>query len=517
MGSSPDEETAERPSFRQGFGFASLSFVLGALLAVGSSIAIARLYGIETIGLYALASAPVGFVWFLSTVKEKPALVRRLAVLPPRHPQVTGLFFATFVFSFGLTAVVSAIGVGLIFYVFNGPIDHPELIEPALVSLTGYLLLGNTCWYYDSIFSSFRSGRQLFWIRLNQSGSFVVFAAILALLGADVWGLVFAQIGADAVSLVHRFIASRRWMRFVVPFAEIREAFSELPEIIFFGLKLAPGAIALGITGQAATWILGVTSSVATVGAWNRVWSIGKRILELNGRLTEMVFPTLVERFDAGDLTGFERALVDSMRYAWVGLLLPAAVAGGAATGVMELFGPGFEQGAGALAFILIVPAMTVGVVIQGLAFVALDMPLVNSYLNILRMVATLASTVPLTLALGLTGAAIGLVVGCVVQFAVQSVMVQRYLVSPIQQVVPYRHLVGIGVAYAAGFVVARAIDTTVPGLGGLALALVAGSAAYVACVPLVGGLLPRDRELVNSLTRRFRTRRVTRAEALGS
>ncbi len=58
--------------------------------------------------------------------------------------------------------------------------------------------------------------------------------------------------------------------------------------------------------------------------------------------------------------------------------------------------------------------------------------------------------------------------------------------------------------AYAAGFGVARLLDTAVPQPAGLLLALLAGSLAYVSGVLLVGGILPRDRELGESVARRI-------------
>ena len=53
-------------------------------------------------------------------------------------------------------------------FVFPGPLDAPELLAPALVSIAGYVIVTNTGWNIDSIFSAFVAGRQLFWVRLNE-------------------------------------------------------------------------------------------------------------------------------------------------------------------------------------------------------------------------------------------------------------------------------------------------------------------------------------------------------------
>ncbi len=145
-------------------------------------------------------------------------------------------------------------------------------------------------------------------------------------------------------------------MRFVVPAPELRAGLRTLPDILRFGLRVTPGSLADGASAEAGTWILGLFSSVAAVGAWNIAWTLGKRTLDLNIRLAEMLFPTLVQRWAAEDRHGFQRALTDSTRYVVTVMLLPAAVAGGAADGVMGLFGPGFSQASGALVLLLLVP-----------------------------------------------------------------------------------------------------------------------------------------------------------------
>lgn len=497
----------ERPSFREGFGFGGLSFAVGGVLSVVSTIVVARLYGIEVIGEYALAYAPTGFVWFLSSAKERPALVRVLATLPPRAPRVAGLFAAVFAFSIALTIVASAIAVGAAYLVFNGPIGRPDLFGPAVASIGSYLVLTNTCWNIDTILVGFRAGRQLFWVRLHQSAAYFGFAVVASLVSPTVWSLIIALAASWLTSLGHRLVAARRWIDPRVPRNEVREGFRALPEIIRFGLKITPGAIAQGVTSQAATWILGIVGSVAAVGAWNRVWLLSRRLLDLNARLTEMLFPTLVERLADDDRRGFERALIDSLRYVAVAMLWPAAVAGGAAFGVMELFGPGFTRAADALALIALVPPMTATIMFLNQALFALDRPLLSSALALARMAITVAATIPLAISLGITGAALGMLIGAGVQVAAQTWLVRRQLESPVRRWVPYRYGLVLILAYASGFLVARAADSALAGLLGVSVSLLAGSAAYMACFLAGRGVLPRDRDRFAAITERFRRR----------
>jgi O-antigen/teichoic acid export membrane protein len=495
-----------RASFTEAFGFGVLSFVLGAVLGVVSSIVIARLYGIDVIGEFALATAPTGFVWFLSTVRERPALIRSLAKLPPRHNRVTGLFAAVFAFSAGLTALVAAIATGVMYLMFKGPIGQPQLFGPALANLVLYVVVINTCWNLDGVFSAFLAGRQLFWIRTQQTVCYVVFGTVAALVVAEpgVWSLIAALGASWLPSLLYRLVLVRRWMKLRVPLREVRAGFETLPEILMFGIKVTPGSLADGISTEAGTWILGIFSSVASVGGWNRAWTLGKRLVDLNYRMGEMLFPTLIERRDAGDQIGFDRALLDSLRYVSTGLLMPAAAAGGASVGIMELFGPGFSVASTALALTLLVAPMTAMLTLQTQALLAVDRPLVASGFSLVRLGVTLAASVPLTISLGVTGPALGVAFGCATQLAGQLGYLRRYLEAPVSRFWPRRSMIGVLVAYGAGFIAARGLDSALPGPLGLMIALIGGSAAYLACIAAVAGLLPRDRERLGRLAERF-------------
>src|SRR6476661_2052907 len=257
----------------------------------------------------------MGIVWFFSTVRERPGLIRALNPLQPRAPEITGIFAAVLAFSIALTALMSIVGAGTTYLLFNGPIDQPGLFLPAVVCLGGYLIVINTGWNLDGALSAFRAGRQLFWVRLHQAVAFMLLAVAAHAIAETVWCLIFALLGAALTSLIHRIVAVRLWMRIIVPTRVLKAGFRTLPDILRFGLRVTPGSLADGASAEAGTWILGSFSSVASVGAWNIAWTMGKRTLDLNMRLAEMLFPTLVQRWAADDRLGFQRALTDSTRY----------------------------------------------------------------------------------------------------------------------------------------------------------------------------------------------------------
>jgi O-antigen/teichoic acid export membrane protein len=511
-GSGPPRQT--RASYAEGASFGALSFAAMGVLGVVSSIVIARIYGVEVIGEYALVIAPMNAVWYLSSARERPAFVRELATLDLRAPRVTGLFAAMLTFSFALTIVAAAIGLAITHAVFAGPIDHPELFPPAAVTMAAYVLITNAGWNFDAVFSGFRAGRELFWVRLHQTLAFLLIAVAAGPVIDSVWGLVLATAGSSLTALVHRLIAVRRFMRARVSREEVRAGFRSLPGLIAFGLKIVPGSIATGVSNEVGTWVLGAVGSVTAVGAYSRAWMLGRRFVELNWRITEMLFPTLVERRSTGDRVGFDRALVDTIRYCTAGMLLPAAAVGGAATSVMALFGPGFGRAAEALSVILLMPALiTVAQVLRNALF-AVDRPWLSSIIALLRMAITIAATVALTSWLGITGTALGLLAGALVDVAWMALAVRGHLASPLTTWWPARQMAAVLAAYGAGFAAARAVETALPGLAGLVPALVVGCAAYAAVFAAAGGVTSRDRRRLGRAVALLRDRRRRAAAA---
>jgi O-antigen/teichoic acid export membrane protein len=482
--------------------FASLAF-----LGLFTSVAIARVYGVEVIGQYALSFAPVAALGMLSTTQEQPALMRKLAVLDARAPRTTGLVCAVFAFSLSLTVAVALPVLGVTYVVFEGPIGQPALFLPAMAQVIGYAVFTNSCWNLDTVFSSFRAGRQLFWIRLHQAVTFFAVAMVAGAVRATVWGLVIATIASWATALVHRVWAVRVFLVFRVPRKEVAAGFRDVPEIVRFGAKLVPGSLLTGVGNQAGTWILGIVSTVSAVGAWNRAETLGIRLQDATVKTAEMLIPTLVERREAGDHEGHDRALMVSVRYAATGMLLIAAVGGGASVGVMNVFGPGFSSAATALALLLVAESMFIVTTLLGVSIMAAGDPWRVSIVSSVRSVTIVASSIFLSLSFGVTGAALAMCIGTGIALALFLVLAQRVLSGSIRRFVSTRWLIASAIAYSCGFLAARLLDNTLDGHSGTVVALAAGCVVYVSAFVGLGGIDETDRERLRMVTGRLRRR----------
>jgi O-antigen/teichoic acid export membrane protein len=490
-------------SYGSSLGHGAVSFLANAVLALVSSVIVARLYGVDVIGEYALAGAPAGAVWLLSTVREQPALMRRLTPLAPRDPLVTGLFAAVLTFSTALTAVVSLLAGVVTWILFTGPIDHPGLVLPAEAMLAASLVFVNTCWNVDTVLGAFRAGRPLLLSRLHQALVYLALSIPLSLLMPTVWGMILAWYASWATSLVQRVASCRPFMRLRVERGALREGMRTLPELLRFGLHLTPGFLAEGVSDEAGTWILGVlVAPVQAIGAYSRAWMIARRGLELNYRVTEMLFPTLVERRSQSDRAGFERALVDSLRYVAVAMLLPAAVAAGAAAPIMSIYGPGFADGAGALAYLAFVPGVVTLSAVQSQALMAEGSGLRASLYGVTRALVTLLAATLLAQRAGIGGVGAGMLIGACAQLVPLSTNVRRRLGDGFGEGWGSRTTLALLAAGSAGFASARVLSDTLAHVPALLLAPTVGLAAAAAVFLAVGGVHARDRARGRYVTR---------------
>ena len=499
---------ARHGSYRSGFGFGILSFLAVAAFGVVSTIATARIYGVHVIGQFAIASAPVATLWVVSTAKEQAALIKEITSLQPRHPRVTQLFAAVFTFSCGLTVVMALIVAGVSVLIFRGPLHHPGLVAPMLVSLAGYTIVTNTGWNIDSIFSAFVAGRQLFWVRLHETLSFLTIAMALGIVWHSVWGLVVATIAASLTALIHRAIAVRRFVHAHLNRAGYRDGMKALPDLLRFGLKITPGGIAQGVSQQVGIWAIALVAPVGIVGAYSRAQTIPERLQQVNFRIGEVLYPTLVGRRGRGDHTGFDRALLDTTRYAMIGMLLIASVCGGAAHAVLSLFGPGFARAAPVFALLIAYPAFATIASAQTQALCSVDRPGLTSVTALARVTVTIALTLLLTPRLGIVGPAIGLLAGFLLEIAWKTVVLLPFLSGPLHEIWPLRQRLAVPVAYACGFAASRGLEQLAPSVGGLLLALAAGSVVYVVALFLSGGTNDRDRDRLGELIAAARARR---------
>lgn len=506
---------AAKGTYSEGVAFELLSFLFVLVLGIGTSIAVARLYGIVVIGEYALVYGALIALIIFSSVREQAAFVRRIAVLQPRDPRVTGLWLATFCFSVALTIPIAGLVLGVTWLLFHGPIDRPDLFGPAALMVGFGVVVYNTSWNLDRVLTGFRAGRALLWLRVGQS----LLTAAFAIGGGIIWGTSTALVLAEVLSwvpiLLWRLVVVSRYMRFVVPWSEVREGFRALPEIVGFGLKLTPGTLSEAALSEAGAWIVGLLAPIGAVGAYSRMWQLARRMLDLRARVGEMLFPTLVERREAGDMAGADRALIDTVRYVLSGLMLVAAAGGGAALGVTELFGPGFDQGATALVLLLLVAPLAIVSHVQFQAMWALDRPMTSSVIAMVRMAVGLPLMVLLTWKMGITGTALGQLVGYGVGFVIISVWTVRALSQPLLTLFGLRQMAGIAAGYGAGYGVAWILDDRLAGPGGLVVALVGGSLAYAVVLLAVGGVVARDRARARKLVRRLMPARWSARTAL--
>lgn len=493
-------------TYTEGVAFEVLSFGLVLVLGVGSGIAIARIFGLEIMGEYALAIAPMMLLGMLSTVREQTGFVRLVAPLQPRDPKITGLWISTFLFSCTLTLVMAVPVLAATWFVFHGPLDRPDLFGNALLVIVMYILFSNTAFNLDRIFTSFRAGRPLLWIRLTQA--LLIAAASIA--AGLIWGTIRSLLLAETLAwippLLWRMAIVHRWMRIRVPFSVIRDGMRELPQIVRFGMQLVPGDISEAALQQSGTWLVGFVGPIGAVGAYSRAFQLARRLYELRARVAEMLFPTLIEKRGAGDTAGADRVLMDSVRYILLALMLVAAAGGGAARGVMDLFGPGFDQSADALTLLLLIAPVATCSFVQFQALWADGRAVLTTWISIGRTVIGLSAMALLTWQLGITGAALGQLIGYTAGFVAISVLTIRGLSQPLGRLFGLRELVAIPAGYAAGFVAARAVDDLFGAAPlGVPVALFAGSVAFACVAVVVGGINGRDRERGRRVWRRLR------------
>jgi O-antigen/teichoic acid export membrane protein len=491
--------SVRRGSYRSGFAFGSLGFVAATVLGVVSMIVTSRLYGVRIIGKFALVSAPVAALWILSTVKEQQALIKEITGLPPRHPRVTQLFAAVFTFSSTLTVVMATIDAAACWLVFRGPLHHPELVAPTFVSLAGYALITNTGWNIDSIFSAFVAGRQIFWVRLHEVLSFILIAMTVGLVWRSVWGLVIATIGGSLTALAQRAFLVRPFVRARLNAEEYRAGLRVLPALLRFGIRATPGQVAQGISQQGGVWALGMVAPVAVVGAYSRAQMIPQRLQQASMRMSEVLYPTLVGRHTKGDGHGFDRVLIDSIRYEIIGMLLIAAVIGGAARSILEILGPGFSRATEGLELLALYPAMASITVTQTQALWATNRPGRTSVIAMARLIVTIVLLVILTPRLGIPGPAIALLAGYAIVIALSAISLRRSLTRPLRVTWPRRERFALLAAYATGFAAAHVTEHAVRPVTGLllriVLSLLAGTAIYAVAFLACQGVNVRDRD----------------------
>jgi O-antigen/teichoic acid export membrane protein len=277
----------------------------------------------------------------------------------------------------------------------------------------------------------------------------------------------------------------------------------ELPQMLLFSLRIVGGRIASGINSQADTWILGSVASVRVVGAYSRASGIAVRLNDAGYRVNEILFPALVQRFETGDTRGFEKLLMDSMRLTALPIALVVGASGGAAAGILDIFGPGFERGAGALTILLLAMGLAVIGMIFGSAMLAVGKPGWSTALAVIRLAVSVAVMFPLAHAFGATGVAAALLGSTVVAMLAGTWLLRRVVLSSAATRALLGTIAVAAVVYGAAAGVARLVDTALPGIVGAIAALLAGAAVAAPLLLLPGGVSPAERRAAIARLRR--------------
>jgi O-antigen/teichoic acid export membrane protein len=470
-------ENHEGATVRKGMSFAVASFGINGVLGLVGAVITSRLYGVDVMGQYALVIAPWVMLIQLSSVAERVALVREIAGLPARSPRVTGMFIPVLGFSVLLTIVVSIPVMLIAAAILNGPANQPHLVIPALCVVIAYILFDNTSANFDGIFSAFRSGRDLFIGRLVQIASFPIFAVLLVPWEKTVRSLTVATIVAMLLSLLVRLVLVRAYLTLRASGDAIRQGLRDLPALLKFGLKVVPGQLMGGFVDQTGTWVLGAVAPISVVGSWSRSFQLAQRMNEAGYRICEILYPTLVQRYREGDLYGFGRALARTIRFSSILMFLLAAVVGGAASGVLGIFGEGFQEASGAFATLLFLFAIAVLAMAFGQGIIATGHPHQLTITAAIRSVLALGLMVPGAILGGALGAALGLLLATLVEMVVVIWMMVHYVG---RHCLPgTRFIIAMTAATAAGFGVSRALDLATTTFVGLLFALALGTAAF--------------------------------------
>ncbi len=513
MGTAP-----ARAPLSPGMGFAGLSFVVNVLVVLTSAVITSRLYGVEVVGQYALAMSPWLLLVSLSTVSEQIALVRTLAPIPRGSDEATGLFFAVLTLSAGLTAAMSVPVTVVTTAVLRGPAGQPESVLPAIAIVAGYVLLENPGWNLDSVLSAYSQGRRLFWCRLATVLTYLFSSIALFWVTTSVWGLALANIISFAVGLVARSFAVRGFIGRRPTFEHYRAGLRRLADLLRFGVRLLPGQLLMGMTLQAPLWIISGSAPIAQVGAFSRASTMAVRLNEASFRINEMLFPDLVRLQREGDTRAFTDTLERSLRLALGCLLLPAAVAGGAAGPVMSIFGDGFSTAAGAVVFLFLAHVIYVATAIVASAYNAMGSPHLTSSFSAIRCTVALSAAALLVDRYGIEVAAAGIFAGYAIELAAQILTLRRTIGLAPTQVLHPSTIVRLLACYGGSFVVARMIAEKVSSsMLALPLAVAAGAVVFGGIAVVSNIVDAHDRQAVRGRLGRLATGGAPRLPADGA
>ena len=492
-----EDERQDASETSRGIRHAGTSFASTLLIGLVSAVVISRLFGVEVIGAYALASAPAAVLPMLSTLGEQTALVRSTSHEKGSSTRAVSLFAVVLAFSAVLTLAAAAVVALIAVALLRGPVDQPDLVAPALVLVAGYVLFGNVSWNVDKMLSVFRGTQYLLYARLFDVG-FLLVASIAAgvVFGADIWSLVWATVGTLVPAMLLRLSFLRRLVTGRPTRLGLRTAAGELPDLIRFGVRTVPGTAAGAVASHAGTWLLGAVTTVAALGAYARANNLASRVTDAGFRLSEVLLPVLSHAVherryaDAGDAFARWRTLVT------VALVGACASLSGPAEGLLAIFGPGFSEAWVVMGLLLFAYSAAVVNIMHADLLVALGHPVAASTLALVRCGVTLVLLVPLTLSQGIEGTALAIFLAYALELACLVLLADRRLARHDVRAarVPWGSL---AVAAGLAMLVGRLLDELSDALVVAVLASLVGGAVYLAVALLTRAV---DLALVRSV-----------------
>jgi O-antigen/teichoic acid export membrane protein len=348
-----DVEPSEQEQYARGLRYSAYDTGSSLVLGLASAVITARVFGVEVIGAFALATLLTGSLHLVSNVREQGGLVRELTRHRRGTPEPRALTWATLALSFVITTVVLVPFAVLAVWLLSDVFDRPELVLPFAVLTVGYVLLDNTSSNLDAPLVAYRDGRSLWFSRMAMSIATIVGATVCAVIGEHrIGGLVACTLLSSAAGLAMRTLAMRQLIGLRAGRRELAWARGQLRTIVSFGLRAAPVNFTEAAIGYADTAILGATASLPAIGAYNRAYGLYQRAASVPISLSRLYFPTMSALHHRGDRAAMARVHRVSTRYLAL-LLAPAATwLAASAPAVLAVFGPGFDEAATALAIL---------------------------------------------------------------------------------------------------------------------------------------------------------------------
>jgi O-antigen/teichoic acid export membrane protein len=399
---------AEQDRYARGLKYSAYDTVTSLILGLVSAIATARVFGATVIGAFALASLLTGSLHMVSNVREQGGLVRELTRHAPRAPESRALLWLVLGFSVLITvAVLLPFGV-LAVFLLREVFEQPDLVAPFAVLVASYVLLDNTSFNLEAPLVAYRDGRSLWITRMGITTTMIAGAlACAALDERSLWALVAITVAASAVGLAIRLLAVHRLTGLRTSRGRIRGVRSRLRPIVWFGIRQAPLNYTESAIEYTDTAVLGATVPLATVGAYNRAYTLYQRASQVPIALGRLYFPTLTALFHRGEREAMVSVYRLSTRYLTL-LLLPGATwVAASAPAILDLFGPGFNEASTALSILMLAVVVRSYDKTSGGLLAACDRPGIVSVISVGTAVLNVGLCLALIPPLELTGAAL--------------------------------------------------------------------------------------------------------------